>query len=115
MISLRTGDPEEQLGGVVFVQGTDKVWLQAGQAGVQIDIVGQTVKAKGKKGELSLVVHDEIAVSKDGETVDGKSIIGLMMLAAACGSSIEVEAQGPDAEAAVAAIAVLIENRFNEE
>jgi large subunit ribosomal protein L6 len=36
-------------------------------AGVQVDISGQTVKAKGKKGELSLVVSDEIAVSKDGD------------------------------------------------
>jgi large subunit ribosomal protein L6 len=38
-------------------------------AGVQVDISGQTVKAKGKKGELSLVVSDEIAVSKDGDKV----------------------------------------------
>jgi large subunit ribosomal protein L6 len=36
-------------------------------AGVQVDISGQTVKAKGKKGELSLVVSDEIAVSRDGD------------------------------------------------
>jgi phosphocarrier protein HPr len=56
-----------------------------------------------------------LTVTKDGEAVDGKSIIGLMMLAAACGSTIEVEAEGPDAEAAVAAIEALIEGKFNEE
>ena len=38
-------------------------------AGVQVDVVGQTVKAKGKKGELSFVVHDEIIVKKDGDKV----------------------------------------------
>jgi large subunit ribosomal protein L6 len=38
-------------------------------AGVQVDISGQTVRAKGKRGELSLVVHDEIAVAKDGDKV----------------------------------------------
>lgn len=56
-----------------------------------------------------------LTVSKDGEVVDGKSIIGLMMLAAACGSTIEVVAEGPDAEEAIAAIGALIEGKFNEE
>lgn len=56
----------------------------------------------------------EISISKDGQEVNGKSIIGLMMLAAAQGSRIEVAASGPDAEAAVAAIATLIEAKFNE-
>jgi phosphocarrier protein len=57
----------------------------------------------------------EITVSKDDQTVNGKSILGLMMLAAGQGSSIEVCAQGPDAEAALDAIAALIEARFKED
>lgn len=57
----------------------------------------------------------EITVSKDGQDVNGKSIIGLMMLAAGQGSRIDVMAAGPDAGAALEAIAVLIDNRFNEE
>jgi phosphocarrier protein HPr len=57
----------------------------------------------------------EITISKDGQDVNGKSIIGLMMLAAGQGSRIDVAATGPDAAAAVDAIAVLIENRFNED
>ena len=57
----------------------------------------------------------DITVKKDGEPVNGKSIIGLMMLAAAQGSIIEVTADGPDAEAALAAIEALVESRFNEE
>lgn len=57
----------------------------------------------------------DIAVTKDGQTVNGKSIIGLMMLAAAQGSLVEITAEGPDAEAALAAIEALIENKFNED
>lgn len=57
----------------------------------------------------------EITVTKEGQTINGKSIIGLMMLAAACGSSIDVVAEGPDAEAAMAAIEALIERKFDED
>ena len=57
----------------------------------------------------------DIVVSKDGQGVNGKSILGLMMLAAVQGSRIEVEATGPDAPAAVEAIAALIEAKFNED
>jgi phosphocarrier protein len=57
----------------------------------------------------------EIAVTKDDQTVNGKSILGLMMLAGGQGSSIAVEAQGPDAQAAVDAITALVEAKFNED
>jgi phosphocarrier protein HPr len=57
----------------------------------------------------------EITVSKDGQDVNGKSIIGLMMLAAGQGSRIDVAASGPDAAATLEAIAILIDNRFNED
>jgi phosphocarrier protein HPr len=57
----------------------------------------------------------EVAVTKEGQTINGKSIIGLMMLAAACGSSIEVVAEGPDAEAAMAALEALIDRKFDED
>jgi phosphocarrier protein len=57
----------------------------------------------------------EITVTKDDQTVNGKSILGLMMLAAGPGSSIEVAAQGPDAQAAVDAIAALVAAKFKED
>jgi phosphocarrier protein len=57
----------------------------------------------------------EITVSKDDQTVNGRSILGLMMLAAGQGSAIEIVAKGPDAEAALDAIAALLEARFNED
>jgi phosphocarrier protein len=57
----------------------------------------------------------DISVEKDGEEVDGKSIMGLMMLAAGHGSVISVTAEGTDAEAAIEAIGELIDRKFEEE
>ncbi len=57
----------------------------------------------------------EIWVEKDGERVNGKSIMGLMMLAAGKGSRLNIIAEGSDAERAVDEIQGLIESRFGEE
>src|SRR2546426_11178588 len=57
----------------------------------------------------------EIYVEKDGETVNGKSIMGLMMLAAGPGSKLTVHAQGQDAHQALAEIETLIKRKFDEE
>lgn len=56
----------------------------------------------------------QVNISKDGQTTDGRSIMGVLTLAATQGSKIQVEANGEDAERAVKAIEKLIENRFNE-
>lgn len=57
----------------------------------------------------------DIRVSRDGQTVPGTSIMGLMMLAAAKGTSIMVEASGPQAEPALAALAALVAAKFDED
>jgi phosphocarrier protein HPr len=58
----------------------------------------------------------EILVEKDGEKVNGKSIMGLMMLAAGPGSKLRVEALGPDAAQALNEIeALIIQRKFDEE
>ena len=57
----------------------------------------------------------DVFVEKDGEEVDGKSIMGLMMLAAGHGSVICVSSNGPDAEAAIEALGELIARKFEEE
>lgn len=57
----------------------------------------------------------EIRVEKDGEEVDGKSIMGLMMLAAGNGSAIIVAAEGEDEDAALEALTDLIERKFEED
>jgi phosphocarrier protein HPr len=57
----------------------------------------------------------DVTVTKEGQMVNGKSIMGLMMLAAAQGSTIEVSAAGPEATEAVAAIGALVADRFHED
>jgi phosphocarrier protein len=56
----------------------------------------------------------EVTVSRDGQSVGGQSIMGLMMLAAHQGSSIHVEARGADAEAVLDALDTLVADRFGE-
>ncbi len=56
----------------------------------------------------------QVTVSKDGQAVDGRSIMGVMMLAAEQGSHIDVETSGPDARAALDAIAELVAKKFHE-
>jgi phosphocarrier protein HPr len=56
-----------------------------------------------------------VEVEKDGSSVCGTSIMGLMMLGAAMGDTITIRAEGDGAEAAVAALAQLVEDRFGEE
>ena len=63
---------------------------------------------------LASSFESEIELGKDGVDVNGKSIMGVMMLAAECGSSITIRAQGPDAEAAVQALAELVASGFGE-
>jgi phosphocarrier protein len=55
------------------------------------------------------------AVRRDGQEVSGDSIMGLLMLAAARGSSIEVETSGPEADALMDALAALVAERFGED
>jgi len=56
----------------------------------------------------------EVKISKDGQVVDGRSIIGLLTLGAAKGSRVRVEAKGNDAEESLKAIEELFEKRFDE-
>ena len=57
----------------------------------------------------------DVDVEKDGQVVNGKSIMGVLMLVAAKGTSITVRGRGPDAEACVDALGDLVRNRFGEE
>jgi phosphocarrier protein len=56
----------------------------------------------------------EITLRRDDLEVNGKSIMGVMMLAAECGSTLQLQANGPDADDALQAIATLIANKFGE-
>jgi phosphocarrier protein HPr len=61
--------------------------------------------------QFSATVH----VRKDDLEVNGKSIMGMMMLAAECGAEIAIMAHGDDAEAAIEALASLVARKFNED
>jgi phosphocarrier protein len=59
--------------------------------------------------------NSEIWVEKDGEEINGKSIMGLMLLAAGCGSKLKVTAIGPDSTEALGDLQELISRKFDEE
>jgi phosphocarrier protein len=76
---------------------------------------GLHARAAAKFVKLADEFEAEITVAKNGTSVSGRSIMGLMMLAAGIGTCIEVRAEGRDAAAAVAALAALIEGGFDEQ
>ena len=59
--------------------------------------------------------RSEVWVAKEGEEVNGKSIMGLMMLAAGQGSKLHIRCEGPDAQKALEELEQLIQARFNED
>jgi len=76
---------------------------------------GLHARASAKFVKTAAGFDAEVKVSKDGQTVDARSIMGLMMLAAAPGCHIDIEAEGPEAEAALDALAGLVAARFEED
>src|SRR5215210_6238687 len=76
---------------------------------------GLHARAAARFVKMALQFEAEVTVGKNGTAVSGRSIMGLMMLAAASGTVIEVAATGPDAVAAVEALARLIECKFDEQ
>ena len=57
---------------------------------------------------------EALTVTRDGRSVDGKSLLGLLLLAASCNSVISISAEGPDEDAAAEALARLVESGFGE-
>ena len=91
-----------------------------GQALIGRDLViankrGLHARAAARFVQCAERFEAEITVTKDATTVGGTSIMGLMMLAAGIGTTIHVTATGPDAEAALAALAELVDGLFGEE
>jgi phosphocarrier protein HPr len=76
---------------------------------------GLHARAAARFVKTAALFDAEIWVRKNGTEVSGRSIMGLMMLAAAPGATVRLSAKGPDAEAAVAALAKLIECKFDED
>ncbi len=76
---------------------------------------GLHARAAAKFVKLAGQFQAEVTVTKDGTSVSGRSIMGLMMLAASPGSELELSAEGPDAWAALDAIAALVADKFDED
>ena len=76
---------------------------------------GLHARASAKFVKLSSEFDAEVTVSREGQTVDARSIMGLMMLAAGLGSTIEIAAEGPEAQPALDALVELVQGRFDED
>ena len=79
------------------------------------NVRGLHARASAKFVKAAAGFDAEVRVIKDGTEVDARSIMGLMMLAAGIGSTIEIEADGAEAQQAIDALAALVEARFDED
>jgi phosphocarrier protein HPr len=79
-----------------------------------VNKLGLHARAAAKLVTLAATFKSEIRVRKDAKEVSGKSIMGVMMLAAAKGSRLTFKAEGPDAEKALDALEALIGRKFDE-
>ena len=76
---------------------------------------GLHARASAKFVKLAGDFEAEVTVTRDGQTVDARSIMGLMMLGAGPGSMLELKADGVEAEAALEALCELVLSRFDED
>jgi phosphocarrier protein len=86
-------------------------------ASIEAEIVnrlGLHARAAAKLTHVASGFQCEIWISRSGRRVNAKSIMGVMMLAAGKGSRVKLEAEGDDADAALAALSKLIADRFGE-
>ena len=79
-----------------------------------VNSLGLHARAAAQLVQIANRYRSEVHVEKDGMQVNGKSIMGVLTLAAAKGTSILVTCEGDDADAAMAALAKVIENGFGE-
>lgn len=84
----------------------------------ELDIInklGLHARAAAKLVKLCSSFESDIDIEKEGQRVNSKSIMGVMMLAASCGSRVTLSVEGSDEETAMAAVKDLINRRFDEE
>ena len=80
-----------------------------------VNSLGLHARPAAQLVRLASSFASEVELVKDGVPVNSKSIMGVMMLAAECGSIVHIRAAGDDAAGAVDALVELVRNRFNEE
>ena len=79
-----------------------------------INKLGLHARASAKLSQLATQFRSEIWLTRNGRRVNAKSTMGVMMLAAGQGTSVSIEAEGVDAERALAALLGLIASKFDE-
>ena len=79
------------------------------------NVRGLHARASAKFVKMAAGFDAEVRVARDGAIVDARSIMGLMMLAAGIGSTIDIEADGDEAQAAVDALCALVAAKFDED
>jgi phosphocarrier protein len=79
-----------------------------------VNKLGLHARASAKLTQVASAFASEVWLSRNGRRVNAKSIMGVMMLAAGKGSSIQVETAGEDEDAAMQAVLALIADRFGE-
>jgi phosphocarrier protein HPr len=79
-----------------------------------VNQLGVHARAAAKFVHLAARFDARIRIAKDGREMDGKSILGILLLAAACGTAITITADGRDEQEAIAALSALVETGFGE-
>ncbi len=92
---------------------TQDLHISRRQVGIN-NVLGLHLRAADKFVKLAATFQSEIQVHCNGIVANGKSILSLMSLAAECGTNLALEAQGCDAEDAVASLAILISDQSRE-
>ena len=88
---------------------------QAERSVVVVNALGLHVGAAAQLVELANTFPCEIRIANDGRDVNGKSIMGVLMLVASQGATLVIRASGSRAREAVDALALLVANKFNED
>ena len=118
--------PQRDLGGLRpdardAAEGRRRAAAAGGRAGVtsRAVVIGNSLglhaRAAARFVHLAGTFGAQVLVDRAGRTIDGKSIMGLLLLAAARGTSITISADGPDEDAAVGALSALVERGFDED
>jgi phosphocarrier protein len=85
------------------------------QAVTVVNQLGMHARAAAKFVHLATRYEARVKVARDRREMDGKSIMGILLLAAACGSTITISAEGTDERDAVDALVALVESGFGED
>ena len=80
-----------------------------------VNELGMHARAAAKFVHMATRFQSHVRVKREAREMDGKSIMGILLLAAGCGSSIVISADGPDEAAAVDALSALVQSGFGED